>query len=483
MRVQILGGFLGAGKTAAIRSLATLLRERGETVAIITNDQGYSLVDSELCKSVADTVVEIGGGCFCCRYDLLEDALTAAADGGATLALAEAVGSCTDLVATVLAPLGDRRSDVQISPLSVLVDPFRAQDIANGAFPEQVGYLFRKQIEEADIVVLTRSDLGPPDVEPLIRSIRSDVPIARISSANGTGIAAWIDQMPERLAAPLNIDYDTYAAAEALLGWANGRARIVAEQPFDPRVVIRTFFAALADAPVAHLKIRAGRGGGHLVRKGAPPDLDLDGLPLATRTLDILVNARLAVAPETLEELLIEAMSRAAGPGSVTWTDFECFKPGRPVPIHRYPTRSKNALQLAAELGLEQGGQILDVRCRDASGLRSILATYPVSAVGMDPEAEPGPAGDRITLLAGRPHRIAMPDACFDAVLGQRALSELLAPRPAVNEIFRVLKPGGRVGLSDRPEAIPECRKLLEDAGFDILDSGETFLIGAKASS
>ena len=88
MKVRIIGGFLGAGKTSAIRELARLLCDRGERVAIVTNDQGRALVDTELVRPSAAWVREIGGGCFCCRFEELEAALGAAADSGASIALA-----------------------------------------------------------------------------------------------------------------------------------------------------------------------------------------------------------------------------------------------------------------------------------------------------------------------------------------------------------------------------------------------------------
>jgi len=480
MRVHVLGGFLGAGKTSGIRAAARLLQSRGERVAVVTNDQGYSLVDTALCEEVADQVVEIGGGCFCCRYDLLEDALDAAIEGGATVALAEAVGSCTDLVATVLAPLADRRPELEVAPLSVLVDPYRAAEIREGAFPDEVVYLFQKQIEEADVVVLTRTDLSPPDAETFIRSLRSDVPIVRISSVTDQGIGPWLDQLPERVAAPLNIDYDTYAAAEALLGWGNGRATVTGAEPFDPRRVVLAFFAALTTAPVAHLKVRVSGGGGHLVRAGQAPVLTLEGLPDRTRHLDILVNARIAVDPAQLETLLVEAMEKAAAPARAQWTDLQCFEPGRPVPIHRYPTRDALTLEMAAELALSSGDHVLDVRSREGRGLRAVLEAYPVHGVGLDPKAVAGPAGDRLTLLNGHPHRIAMPNGCFAAVMGHGALSELSAPAPAVAEMYRVLKPGGRLGLCEPPDALPACAALLTSAGFDILVRRDAFLIAVK---
>ena len=50
MNVHVLGGFLGAGKTTLARALAGRLRDQGERVAIVTNDQGSLLVDTQLCR-------------------------------------------------------------------------------------------------------------------------------------------------------------------------------------------------------------------------------------------------------------------------------------------------------------------------------------------------------------------------------------------------------------------------------------------------
>ena len=135
MKVYLVGGFLGAGKTSAIRALSRALAARGERVAIVTNDQGHALVDTALVQGDAAMVSEIGGGCFCCRYPELEAALFAAEDAGASVAVAEAVGSCTDLVATVLSPLAERHGGrFRLAPLSIVVDPWRVREIANGAF-------------------------------------------------------------------------------------------------------------------------------------------------------------------------------------------------------------------------------------------------------------------------------------------------------------------------------------------------------------
>src|SRR5215216_6296840 len=121
-RYIMIGGFLGAGKTTAVAALAQRLTARGLRVGLITNDQGNDLVDTAMLRSRGFATEEIAGGCFCCRFNSLVEAadrLNAATrpDGF----IAEPVGSCTDLVATVTYPL--RRiygNAFSIAPLTVL---------------------------------------------------------------------------------------------------------------------------------------------------------------------------------------------------------------------------------------------------------------------------------------------------------------------------------------------------------------------------
>ena len=478
----MVGGFLGAGKTTAIRALATALSARGERVAVVTNDQGHRLVDTALCRDAAVAVTEIGGGCFCCRYDALEDALVAARAAGATVALAEAVGSCTDLVATVLSPLAERRiAELHVEPLTVVVDPFRWVAMEAGESPEDLAYLFWKQIEEADVVVLSRADLDPPDVAAAVHRIRPGVPVVRLAGVQGDGLDAWLAAAPDRLASPLDIDYDRYAAAEALLGWANGD--VLLEGPsLDPRAVVLGILEALSDLPVAHVKILvlgpvAGRA--HLVRRGGPVVADLGDMPAQVGHLALRINARIAVPPEVLEARLREAAGGVAADAVVTWGTLDSFRPGRPVPVHRYGTRCAPdadaaccaaayqradvryllgdsyhpgglalTLEVAADLALRGGGRILDVACGAGTSLAAITRAYSVDGVGVDASPPAAPL-DRVTFRQGDAHRLPFPDASFDAALCECALSTFASQRTALAELRRVLRPGGRVGLTD----------------------------------
>src|SRR5947199_8083061 len=164
-RYIMIGGFLGAGKTTAVARLAEKLRADGLRVGLITNDQGSQLVDTAMLASHGFRVEEIAGGCFCCRFNsLVEAAKKLSAETRPDVFIAEPVGSCTDLVATVSYPLRRIYGEAfTIAPLSVLVDPIRAERFlglaSGGKFSDKVTYIYRKQLEEADIIVITKTDL------------------------------------------------------------------------------------------------------------------------------------------------------------------------------------------------------------------------------------------------------------------------------------------------------------------------------------
>ena len=173
-RYLMIGGFLGAGKTTAVGKLAHYLTAKGLRVGLITNDQAGGLVDTRLLRGQGFATEEIAGGCFCCRFNTLVDAAARLNEASRPdVFIAEPVGSCTDLVATVSYPL--RRiygQDFTVAPLSVLVDPIRARRIfgldSGGSFSSKVAYIFKKQLEEADVIVVSKSDLLPSEeIAPL----------------------------------------------------------------------------------------------------------------------------------------------------------------------------------------------------------------------------------------------------------------------------------------------------------------------------
>src|SRR3954466_3905706 len=135
VRFVMVGGFLGAGKTTTLARLARLYRSQGKRVGVVTNDQAHDLVDTNTFRGQGIAVEEVPGACFCCRFDDLVGKVGALEQGRRPdLILAEPVGSCTDLAATVIQPLRDlygQRFDV--APYAVLFKPSHGLKILRGA--------------------------------------------------------------------------------------------------------------------------------------------------------------------------------------------------------------------------------------------------------------------------------------------------------------------------------------------------------------
>src|SRR5215467_3162305 len=103
LRFVMLGGFLGAGKTTAMTRLARFYVNRGQRVGLVTNDQAQDLVDTNSLRAQGFPVAEVAGACFCCRFDdLVAQVRQLEQKDRPDVILAEPVGSCTDLVATVV---------------------------------------------------------------------------------------------------------------------------------------------------------------------------------------------------------------------------------------------------------------------------------------------------------------------------------------------------------------------------------------------
>lgn len=366
-RYLMIGGFLGAGKTTMIQRFARHLDAKGLKVGLITNDQGSGLVDSAIGRSNQFPVEEISGGCFCCRFNSLIEAATSLTEANRPdVLLAEPVGSCTDLVATVSLPLqkiyGD---DYLVAPLSVLVDPVRAGQIlglrdAGRKFSENVLYIYRKQLEEAEFIVVNKTDLlDRTQLAALVDALEREFAEARVfvvSAREGTGCEAWFEAV---LAAEmdtgrfLEIDYDRYGEGEALLGWLNATVEIKAESEpdeFDGNELLQSLAASLketlelAGAEVAHLKMTLTPAGDpyeiaaiNLVRGDSQPELS-HRLYEPLEDGELLLNIRAEVDPDTLEAAATAALeSEIAIARGLLFriAHLEHFRPGMPVPTHR----------------------------------------------------------------------------------------------------------------------------------------------------
>ena len=360
MRFMMVGGFLGAGKTTTIGRLAMAYQQQGLNVGIVTNDQAADLVDTHTLRSQGFDVGEVAGACFCCNFnELTETVGQLSEEHRPDIILAEPVGSCTDLVATVVQPLRHLHGDqYEVSPYGVILKPSHGFRILkqqkNAGFSPQAAYIFEKQLEEADFIILNRIDeLSSAEVtelEQLLRERHPDIPVVKASAKTGEGfddLLAAFNQEGEFGTRILELDYDIYAEGEAELGWLNSTLSVTGKDPFALDDVVMQLLESLRaslgelGAETAHLKVIGIADGGHavanLISSDTEPQLSLPAHATVSAT-DLIINARVAIAPEILQSHVDQAVAALVQSldGQAHNQQTASFRPGRPVPTHRY---------------------------------------------------------------------------------------------------------------------------------------------------
>ncbi len=340
--IAIVGGFLGAGKTTLILAAAQELDRRGIRSAIIVNDQGNELVDTGYATRNGMRSGEVTGGCFCCKLSDLIRVMGELRAYTPDVIFAEPVGSCTDISATILHPLLEYRDEFRLAPFTVLVDPERARTLlADDADPD-LSFLFHKQLQEADLVCCTKSDLFPDCPQISAQHVR------QVSARTGQGIAAWLDEIfSGNLSVGreiLDIDYEQYARAEAALVWLNLQVTIEPSVPRSPAVILGPLFdhldreftanqitivhlKAIIDSPTGFLKAAMCANGQEPAVEGA-----LDTSPALRH--ELLLNLRSVGSAQQVREIVEQELERIDG--KLTGLHIDCFHPAAPKPERRF---------------------------------------------------------------------------------------------------------------------------------------------------
>lgn len=360
IQFMMIGGFLGAGKTTLISRLARQLQAEGKHVCIVTNDQAAGLVDTELLKSQGHEVNEVAGSCFCCNFDGLTDAMEEFEQRRRPdVILAEPVGSCTDLVATIALPLMERMGEKFLqSPYAVVLKPNHGKKILSGAgggFSEKAEYIFRKQLEESELILINRSDeLTTDALAELEGYVQEQYPgrkIICLSAKTGENFDKLYEALAETSSLPdatMEVDYDIYAEGEAELGWLNATIVLRRESPLSLDETCVTLVEQLksslrdAQAEPGHLKVLCHNPTGSATSVANLIDSDSEVMfshasEAKASEITMIVNARVQSAPEALQQLVEQTIA-----GLATQQESEAqiltmtsFRPGRPVPTHR----------------------------------------------------------------------------------------------------------------------------------------------------
>ena len=356
VRIGLIGGFLGAGKTTAILTIGKkIVSEYGKKVAIITNDQGEVLVDTKIVRDLGFSSAEVVGGCFCCRFP---DFITAVHDVlsrcNPDIILAEPVGSCADLPATVCEPLKRYYpGEFTLAPFIVLVDPDRVRLLIEGEKDESMNFLLFHQIQEAEILGINKIDAVSPEevenVEEFLKSVNERAPIYRVSAREGSGMDELANMIMHGEYASYSypeINYKIYATAEAELGWFNSSCVMTSGHEIDIENVIKEFLTAIGrkikekKGKIAHVKIHFENEKGFL--KASLVSLDGDvtftgNFPHKVNCGKLSINARIKLAPSVVVQCVKGAFAEILDTYNIESTQWEeqCFSPAPPQPYHR----------------------------------------------------------------------------------------------------------------------------------------------------
>jgi hypothetical protein len=227
-----------------------------------------------------------------------------------------------------------------VAPLTVLVDPVRAHQLAETPDPD-LAYLFRHQLEEADIVCYSKTDKGVvPPADPRVAG-------HFVSARTGEGVGEWLDLVlgHERPSGQslISVDYQRYADAEAALAWLNWQMRVELAVPQSPAVVVGALTDRLEHAitragmEIVHVKVLDQAPTGYVrasvCATGEAPVAEgtLDASPCARHGL--IINARAIGDPSRLSRAVSECLEILVG--SVDLVTSEAFSPPPPTPERR----------------------------------------------------------------------------------------------------------------------------------------------------
>ncbi|HEY8734965.1 MAG TPA: GTP-binding protein [Puia sp.] len=358
LKLFLVGGFLGSGKTTAIEKAAKYLYHNNREVGVITNDQGTQQVDTLFISGQGIATEEVSGGCFCCNFEDLEGKIESLKrEATPDVIFAESVGSCTDLAATVINPLLRLKPDQFEIVLSVFADVrlliiFLQKNKA--IFYDNVNYIYEKQLQEADIIVVNKIDLLTDEqlkvARKMIATAFENKIILYQNSLLEDSVTQWLsicNGLQNSLIRPsLEIDYDIYGAGEAELAWLDEEIQIVTKDKSAATVgsvLMENIYNKILENnhSIGHLKylIRDGKEKRKISFNAIPHESNADLNFFETNNVSVLINARVQVLPVLLKKIVADAVAetKLASKCRMIRKSMSAFKPGYPRPTHRIP--------------------------------------------------------------------------------------------------------------------------------------------------
>lgn len=184
-KIDIISGFLGAGKTTFIKKL---LQEAiaGEQVVLIENEFGEIGIDGGFLKDAGIEIREMNSGCICCSLvgdfgKSLEEVLTKYQPERVIIE-PSGVGKLSDVMKAVRDVA--KNLDVKLNSAVTIVDAAKCK-----MYMKNFGEFFNNQIENAGTIVLSRTDIADA------KKVQLDVELIREHNKDASVVTTPIEQL------------------------------------------------------------------------------------------------------------------------------------------------------------------------------------------------------------------------------------------------------------------------------------------------
>ena len=159
VKVNIISGFLGAGKTTLIKKLLTG-KVREEKIILLENEYGEVGVDGSFMKDAGITVTEMNSGCICCTlvgdFQKAVDELIEKYHPDRLIIEPSGVGKLSDILAAV--ERTSERHEMTIAGCATVVDAGKCR-----MYMKNFGEFFLDQIKTANTIIFSRTQLLTPE--------------------------------------------------------------------------------------------------------------------------------------------------------------------------------------------------------------------------------------------------------------------------------------------------------------------------------
>ena len=194
MKIIVVGGFLGSGKTTVLVRLGTYYSSIGKRVGVIVNEVGEIGIDGDVISQYGLETKEITSGCICCslKVSLRATLLLMIENYAPEVIIIESTGVAYPGAIRDEVMLMNLSVDYDMAPLLTLFDGSRFKQIL-----KEIKNFAAQQLAQAEVIAVSKADIVDPTMLPIIEAavqqINPKAEIITLTSKDPQSVAHLID--------------------------------------------------------------------------------------------------------------------------------------------------------------------------------------------------------------------------------------------------------------------------------------------------